>query len=55
MRIKNLAEPGDPEEIINYYEVANGITTAVRRNRIPEEDGIMFVEELQATSLPVLQ
>jgi len=31
-----------------YYEVANGITTAVRRKRITEEDGMMFVEELQS-------
>ncbi|MBM4135611.1 MAG: type II toxin-antitoxin system VapC family toxin [Nitrospira sp.] len=31
-----------------YCEVANGITTAVRRNRISEKQGKMFIEELQA-------
>ena len=34
-----------------YYEVANGITTAVRRNRISEDEGKLFIEELQ--SIPV--
>lgn len=31
-----------------YYEVANGITIAVRRNRISENQGKAFIEELQA-------
>jgi predicted nucleic acid-binding protein len=30
------------------YEVANGVTTAARRNRISVEDGALFIEELQA-------
>lgn len=36
-----------------YYEVANGIMTAVRRNRISEKLSLKFIEELYA--VPVEQ
>lgn len=30
------------------YEVANGVVTAVKRNRIQAEEGALFIEEIQA-------
>lgn len=52
---------GEIEQVVPelwFYEVANGINTAVKRERISNETALNFIEELQAmtpTLIPIAQ